>query len=427
MATESPAAPVAPIEAPPASATQASSPPDMMEPLPTPSNPPRPGSARDRMRKETSVKWGEEPATEPATKKASEPATIPDKKDVKPSSDKAPDEPAATKSTEAPADITPDQKKKNPWVLYREEKKRADKLEQSVNEAKSASLAETEKAQYEERITKTEAKLKEYEDEIRFKSYEKSDEFKTKYQLPYEQAWTKHVKDLRGVTILDDAGNSRPMAANDILDLVNLELPDARKLATEKWGDFAQDAMLARKEILDLFEKKSQALDEAKKTGADREKTFQENARKWREGVQKHIKETWDAANKAALDNPNYGEFFKPVEGDDTHNQLLGKGFALVGEAFGKNPNDPKLTADERAAIVRKHAAVYNRAAAFGPMKHIIGLLRQKIAELEKASKELRGSTPPAGGGTAAPSNGAPSGGSARSRMHSAGDKWSKG
>lgn len=397
--------------------------PNMTDPLPVPSNPPRPGSARAKMQQETGKKWGEEPTAQPEkTATAPKTAEVPKTTETPKTTDEPPEKIAA----EAPADITPEQKKKNPWVLYRESEKKVKALESQIVEAKSSSLAETERAQFQEKIEKSEAKLKEYEDEIRFKSFEKSPDFKRDYEVPYEKAWEKHVRDLRGVTVLDDAGASRPMEAKDILDLVNLELPDARKLATEKWGDFAQDAMSARKEIRDLFEKKTQALDEARKNGADREKTFQENAKKWRDNVQKQIKETWDTSNKAALEHPVNGEFFKPVEGDDTRNQLLGKGFALVDEAFGKNPNDPNLTPEERASIVKKHAAVRNRAAAFGPMKYLIAQLRKKLADLEKTAGEMRSSTPPAGGGTAGPGGGAPGGGTARDRMRQAGDKYAK-
>ena len=293
-----------------------------------------------------------------------------------------------------------------------------------MSEAKSASLAETEKAKYEERITKAEAKLKEKEDEIRFKSYEKSDEFKAKYEQPYEAAWERQWADLREVTINGDDGVARPVVHQDILDLMNLSLPDANKLAREKWGDFANEAMAARKELRTLFNAKITALEEARKTGADREKQFEENRKKWQDGVQKHIKDTWDAANQAAASDARNGEYFKPVEGDDTRNQLLGKGFALVDEAFGKNPMDPKLTPEERAAVVRKHAAVRNRAAAFGPMKYIIARLRAEVEALKKANGEFKGSQPPAGGGTSA-GGAAPTSG-AKDKMRAAGDKYAR-
>jgi len=322
--------------------------------------------------------------------------------------------------------LTPEQKKKNPWHLYRGEKERADKLEQQIAEAKASSLAETERAELQSRIEKAEAKTKEYEEEIRFKSYEKSDEFKTKYEEPYAKAWDKHMRDLSQVPVLGEDGNQRMAKHEDLLDLMNLPLAEARKMANEKWGEFSQDAMIARKEIRDLFEKKTQALDEARKTGADREKQFQENAKKWREQTQAHIKATWDSEHQKAMEHPVNGEFFKPVDGDETRNQILGKGFALVDAAFSKSTTDPRLTPEEREAVIRKQVAVRNRAAAFGPMKYLILKLRQQLADLEKAHSQLQGSTPPAGGGTAAAGPGAPQGGSARDKMRAAGDKYAR-
>ncbi|HTQ50761.1 MAG TPA: hypothetical protein VMJ12_08615 [Candidatus Acidoferrales bacterium] len=414
------------IEAPPAPPTPATAPPppapaptpvNLAEPSATPPSPARPGSARERMHREVAAKRNLEEPPARAPEKAAE---TPPKK---PEGEKPREQPADEKP-QPTEDAPPDQKNKNPWKLLRAEKERAAALERQVEEAKSSSLAETEKAKYEERIQKAETKLKEYEDEIRFKSYEKSDEFKTKYEEPYEKAWSKHMHDLRGVTVLDDGGNSRPMTATDILDLVNLELPDARKLATEKWGDFAQDAMLARKEIRDLFESKNNALAEARKTGSEREKQLQERGKKWMDDTKKHVSQTWESANKAVLSNADIGEFFKPVEGDDTVNQLLGKGFALVDKAFSENPMDPKLTPEQRTEVVRRHAAVRNRAAAFGRMKHEIRKLREEVAALKKSNGQFKASEPSRAGGTS--TTAVPAATKARDRMYQAQEKWIK-
>jgi hypothetical protein len=215
------------------------------------------------------------------------------------------------------------------------------------------------------------------------------------------------------------------MEASDILDLVNLELPDARKLAVDKFGDFAQDAMAARKEIRDLFESKTSALKEAREKGADREKTFQENRKKWQEGVQKRISETWSEENKRAAAHPVNSQYFTQVDGDDAHNEALKRGLAQVDEAFSLNPMDPNLSDEDRVKAVRKHAAIRNRSAAFGVMKLIIQKLKQQNEELDKIVKSYKGSTPPAGGGAPAPSGGV-SGGTARDRMHAAGDRYAK-
>ena len=210
------------------------------------------------------------------------------------------------------------------------------------------------------------------------------------------------MDDLKGVTIAGEDGVARAMEAKDLLDLVNLDSPNARDLADAKWGKFAGDAMAARKEIRALFDSRIKALDEARKSGAEREKQMTERQQRVQKQTNAEIKTTWDAANQAALADPNNGEYFKPVEGDETRNQLLGKGFALVDKAFSQNPTDPRFTPEQRAEVVRRHAAVRNRAAAFGPMKYIIAKLKQQIADLEKANGKFKESEPPASGGTAA-------------------------
>lgn len=371
------------------------------------------------MRRETGPKWGEEipaPAPEKKADKAVEKADerpVPDKAEV-PGGEEPTETPAPTPETEAK------DKKQNPWKLLKAETARANQLERQIAEAKSSSLAETEKSEYLARIEKAEAKIKEYESEIQFKSYEKSEEFKTKYEQPYERAWQKHMKDMRGVTVFED-DVSRPMEANDILELVNLDLPTARKVANEKFGDFAGDVMIARKEIRDLYESKALALEEAKKTGADRERQMKEHSQKWQANTSKHVKETWEAANQAALNDPNNGEFFKPVNGDETRNQLLGKGFDLVDKAFSAVVMDPKNTPEQRAEAVRMHAAVRNRAAAFGPMKYLVKKLRAEVESLKKSNGQFKESEPSRAGGVSSPNGAAPV--RARDKMLQASEK----
>lgn len=416
---EPPAAPPAAAPAP-AAMPPISAPPTDFARVPSPSDAPKPGSARERMLKETSNKWGAAEAPKPG--EPAKPAEAPKPADATPPA--RPGDAPAEEGATPPADITPEQKKQNPWKLYREVKAQNEVLERKLAESGKSPMAETEKAEYLARIEKAEARIKAHEDELRFKAYEKSEEFKSKYDAPYNEAWQKHMNDLRGISITGEDGQTRPMEVKDILDLVNLELGDARDLADTKWGKFASDAMQARKEIRDLFHARSKALEEARKTGEEREKQTTERQLKWKVDTDKHIKTTWETANQAALADPNNGEFFKPAEGDETRNQLLGKGFALVDKAFAENPMDPRLTPEQRAEIVKRHAAVRNRAAAFGPMKYIISKLKAKLAELEKANGQFKDSTPPTAGGTAAPSGQGPTSG--RAKMYAAQEKFSK-
>ena len=406
--------PAAPAPAAPAASTPPQ--PDLISPA-SPAAPPKPGTARERMRQGTAAKWegtiAEEPKA-PVAKPSSAPTEAPTPGE-KAGGDEQP-------SPTAPPEVEAKDKKQNPWKLYREEKARAAALERQIEEVKTKGLSEGEKSEYLTRVEKAEAKLREYEQEIQFKAYEKSDDYKTKFEQPYTEAWSRHMADLRGVTVEGEDGVARPMEAKDILDLVNLELPDARALAKAKWGDFADDAMSARKEIRNLFETKTRALDEARKNGAEREKQTQERVQKWMADTTKHVGTVWNEANAEAVADPENGQYFKPVEGDDTRNQLLGKGFALVDKGFSQNPMDPKLTPEQRTEAVRRHAAIRNRAAAFGPLKYLVKKLTQEVAELKKANGQFKTSAPPTAGGTTAPATGATT--SARERMRQAGEKY---
>jgi hypothetical protein len=395
--------------------------------VPPAADPAKPVSAKERMRQAVDKKWNDAP-TPPAD--APRPGATDGKADLPKSDTKPADKPegaaADPPAAEAPTDVPADKKKQNPWKLWREAEKRATTLERELTEVKTKGFTEAQQTEIQQKIESYESKIKTYEDELRFKAYEKSPEFHEKYQVPYDKAWQKHMRDLRGVTVRGDNDIARPMQAQDILDLVNQELPDARKMAVEKFGDFAQDAMAARKEIRDLFEAKEAALEEAKKTGAEREKTEQSKRQTWLQKTQKLIKDTWATANQRAVENATNGEFFKPVDGDDIRNSTLDKGYRQVDEAFALNPWDAKLSDEERKKAVEKHAIIRNRSAAYGVLKLINQRLKAERDAFQKELEAIKKSTPPTGGG-APPSNGsAVIGGKARDRMHAAGDKYAR-
>ena len=88
----------------------------------------------------------------------------------------------------------------------------------------------------------------------------------------------------------------------------------------------------------------------------------------------------------------------------------------MVDRAFASNPMDPNLSPEQRAKIVKSHAAMRHRAAGFGKVRHLLlkersehEITKKKLAEYE-ASEPKRG-TPSA----AEPS--AQKSGSAMSRM----------
>lgn len=362
----------------------------------------------DRMRQELAKRAkdpGEPSTPQPKPPKAATPspeagAPVPASQ---PDPGSSPTDPGSSPPAEpapAPAPATAGKEKANPWKLVDQYKGRVTELEKQVAEAKTAALAEQQRKEYLTQIEQITKRNNELEEQIRFVDYAKSAEFQTKYQQPYEAAWKRAVLELSEIPVTDPAtGQARAASPEDLLALVQMPLGQARDLAEQVFGKFANDVLAHRKELKTLFDAQQAALNEAKTTGAEREKQQRELSQKKQQEIQSFIKETWDRTNGEVLQDPKYGKFFAPVEGDAEGNQRLAKGFELVDRAFSESPNNPDLTPEQRAAIVKRHVALRNRAAAFGRL-----VLQLTKAETEKAAllKELeqyKTTTPQTGGG----------------------------
>ncbi len=285
------------------------------------------------------------------------------------------------------------EKKVNPWKLVDEHKTARARLETELVELKK--LVPNEAARKKE-VAELEAyrkRAQELEDEIRFVNYEKSPEFQEKYQKPYKEAWTKAMNELRELTI-EDHGTERQVSPNDLLKLVNAPLGQAREMAEAMFGDFANDVMVHRKEIKNLFDKQSSALEEARTKGAERERTMLESYQNMTQTMQKTVSGHWQKAQEAALADANIGKYLKPIEGNEEHNTRLTKAQELIDQAFKENPLDPRLTEEQREAIVKRHAALRNRAIAYGPLMNENKTLQARVSELEEKLKQYQGSTP---------------------------------
>ena len=292
----------------------------------------------------------------------------------------------------------PKKGKVNPWKLVDEYKAKVAKLEADHVEVSKRAIPEDQWKKTNETLAQRESRLKELEEEIRYVNYSKSEEFKTKYQQPYEKQWQRTMAELGELTVETADGGIRPLAANDILDLVNAPLGKAHEMAVERFGDLWPEVMAHRKEIRKLFDEQLSALDEARKSGADREKSITEQSQRQYAETSTQIRETWSKANEEVTVDPKYGSYFTPVDGDQEGNLRLAKGFELADRAFSENPLAPGLTTEQRQGIVRRHAAVRNRAAAFGRLTYQNQQSKTRIADLEKQLAEYKGSEPAAGG-----------------------------
>jgi hypothetical protein len=320
--------------------------------------------------------------------------------------------PAETPGAPAEGQPTPEDKGKggkgvSPWKLVDQFKARAATLEKELADVKGAITPENDRRLLTERAQKAETRLQELENEIRHVRYESSTEFNEKYEQPYQKAWTTAMQELRGVPVTDSAtGEQRQATAEDMLALVKLETGPARDLAEEMFGKFAGDAMDQRKEIRRMFQAKADALESAKKEGSLREQQQKELTERQATEQAKFIKTTWDRLNAEALEQKEFAPFFKPREGDTEWNAALERGFKLVDQAFSGSVSDPKLSPEQRAAMIRKHVAVRNRAASWGALKRENDSVKAKLAAIEKELAQYKSSTPPAGGSQPAAPNG---------------------
>lgn len=284
--------------------------------------------------------------------------------------------------------------KVNPWKLVDEHKQARTKLEAEIAELRKL-VADPEARKSElakiEEVTKRNEEL---EKQIHFVDYSQSKEFKEKYVAPYEKKWSHVMSELKDVTISDVNGRERPVAPRDILELVNLPLSKANEKAEEMFGGAASVVMGYRAELRSLFQAKSEALEQAKTEGVTKAKQQAEEHQKQVSQIQTVVSKNWEEATKGIAANEATGHYFRPVEGDDQFNQRLEKGYKLIDDVMNQNPFDPKLSEDQRREVVKKHASVRARAAAFGALRHRYETLKKEHDALTEKLKGYEESEP---------------------------------
>ncbi len=195
------------------------------------------------------------------------------------------------------------------------------------------------------------------------------------------------------IDVLDENGQAiRKATVDDLIKLFHMPLGEARKAANAWFGEAADDVMAHRRRVRDLADAQSKALGEARTKGVERLKRQAEDAQR----LQSEITAQWQKFNS---EDAEKHEFLKPKDGDDDWNEKLDKSTTLVDKAFAENAHDPKLTADQRSAVIRRHAAVRNRAIAYSTLKLENTRLKTQLAEREAKLKEFEGSAPTNGDG----------------------------
>jgi len=234
---------------------------------------------------------------------------------------------------------------------------------------------------------------------MQFVDYQKSDEFVSKFQKPYEEACKSAAEDLAQLSIDDGSGTTRRATMADLMSLCSMELGQARQQANAWFGDSADDVMDHRRQIQRLYRDQQKAIEDAKGKGEERFRTQTESINKLRD----EAATLWQKYHTEASQKH---ESLKPKEGDEEYNTKLAYGQGIVDKAFSGNALDPRLSTEDRAKIVQAQVAVRNRAIAYSTLKLENKRLQAKLSESEKALKEFQESEPTPGRGKSA--NGKP-------------------
>lgn len=403
--------------------THSTPPPADTGPSAAPSTGAKPSSFRppnpefDALTKRLSSRWAKSPPpeTKPTPPKPEEvkpeakpPESQPKPEDVKPP--ETPQEKEAPKEESAKEGETSEsagkEKKLSPWRLVDQWKKtseewktKAETASQELERIKAGKPAELPKEVTEE-IQGLKSRVQDYEKRIQLLDYQNSDEFVTKHLKPYNDEFSRTMQRLQGIPVTQQDGTSRAIEPNDIFKLLVLPAGEAEVKAREIFGDFAGTVIRRVEKLQDLFDAQQTALKDAKENGATRLKAQREAMETQQKEHQTFVTETWEKENRLALTDDKYGKYFSPIEGDQKGNAALAQGLKTVQEAFSANPHDPNLTKEEQGKIIRRHAKIFNAAAAFPRMCQWLEERDAKIAALEKENEEYKKSEPPTTGGT---------------------------
>jgi hypothetical protein len=242
-------------------------------------------------------------------------------------------------------------------------------------------------------------KLEQYENDIRLTNYERSAEYRDKYEKPYKDAIVSAYDDVKELIVYepnpDGEGEPVERAATqaDFNEIYALPLGQATRLAKTKFGDAAPIVLQHRANIRRLAQTAYAAVEEYKsKAGEVETKTRAERAQR-----EEAMSSMFNAATEGhAKRTP---DLYMERDGDNEGNELLAKGKQFASAVFGGNEG---LTPQQ---VAFRDAMAYNRLSAY---PRLVRDVRRLKLELEKANAAIDGLK---GGGPGKPEGGKSSAG----------------
>ena len=186
--------------------------------------------------------------------------------------------------------------------------------------------------------------------------------------------------------------SSRDLTPQDIAALANMDPATARLEIKNRFPEDAAEVRSYIDKIRDLASAQNSALEEHKTKGSE----WQQKQSQQTQAMQEANAKLWKQFSDETVQKY---DFLRPVEGDEERNSKLEKAAAFVADALSARPNDPNLTEEQRAAVIKKHVALRNRAIAYSVLMHENKALKAQLAEREEALKAFDSSSPTDGEG----------------------------
>jgi hypothetical protein len=265
---------------------------------------------------------------------------------------------------------------------------KAARLEARIAELEKTTGNTQETAKLTEQLASLNKKVEDYESQMRLTHYERSEEYKSKYQIPIEaaaKAAHREMAELEVEQVDSESGQKtyRPATPEDFNRIYALPLGEATRQAKALFGDAASVVLDHRREIRKLSEQADAAIKEYQTKGSELEKQSTVKTTQEREAA----KAMWTTVNEDLA--KKYPHWFAPDPNNPERNELLKKGFDFVDSIIGDNRG--KLSLQER---IIGDAHLRNRSAAFLPTAAENKKLKAELAERDKVIAELRGSGP---------------------------------
>jgi hypothetical protein len=240
------------------------------------------------------------------------------------------------------------------------------------------------------KLESTEKRLAEYEGTLQLTRYERSQDYRDKYESPWRQHQVEAETDVEQMIVNepneDDPDNPKEREATktDFEEIYALSLGPASRLAYKKFGpEQAPTVMQHYRQLHTDARAAYNAIAEHKTKGAEFEK--QTTAQRLQEQQQRDT--LWQQINEKIL--AKYPQYFDEHQGDPEWNESLAKGRSIADLKYTDAWN--KLTPQQQVAL---DAQVYHRTAAFPALLKQVSALETKLAEANKIIEGLRGSGP---------------------------------